>query len=69
MNAEAADPKGIRPHFPFELRFSAADDIWLSPSCGQETCWIGIAQYKCVSSLLPFLPFLPSYLIYSVIST
>jgi L-gulonolactone oxidase len=46
MDAEAADPCGLRPHFPFEIRFSAADDIWLSPSFGQETCWIGIAQYK-----------------------
>ncbi|KAJ7757289.1 L-gulonolactone D-arabinono-1,4-lactone oxidase [Mycena olivaceomarginata] len=46
MDAEAADPRGLRPHFPFEIRFSAADDIWLSPSFGQETCWIGIAQYK-----------------------
>jgi L-gulonolactone oxidase len=46
MDAEAADPRGLRPHFPFEIRFSAADDIWLSPSYGQETCWIGIAQYK-----------------------
>ncbi|KAJ7899272.1 D-arabinono-1,4-lactone oxidase-domain-containing protein [Mycena olivaceomarginata] len=32
MDAEAADPHGIRPHFPFEIRFSAADDIWLSPN-------------------------------------
>ncbi|KAJ7468632.1 D-arabinono-1,4-lactone oxidase-domain-containing protein [Mycena latifolia] len=37
---------GERPHFPIEVRFSAADDIWLSPSSGGETCWIGIVQYK-----------------------
>lgn len=43
---ERADPHGIRPHFPIEIRFSAPDDIWLSPSNGQQTCWIGIVQYK-----------------------
>ncbi|KAJ7079568.1 D-arabinono-1,4-lactone oxidase-domain-containing protein [Mycena belliarum] len=37
---------GERPHFPIEVRFSAGDDIWLSPSSGGETCWIGIVQYK-----------------------
>lgn len=43
---EYQDPHGLRPHFPIEVRFSAADDIWLSPSRGQETCWIGIVQFK-----------------------
>ncbi|THH06843.1 hypothetical protein EW145_g3801 [Phellinidium pouzarii] len=28
---EYADPNGIRPHFPIEIRFTEADDIWLSP--------------------------------------
>ncbi|KAJ7197100.1 L-gulonolactone D-arabinono-1,4-lactone oxidase [Mycena haematopus] len=54
MDAEAADPNGLRPHFPFELRFSAPDDIWLSPSFGQETCWIGIAQYKPYALNVPY---------------
>ncbi|KAJ3729165.1 L-gulonolactone D-arabinono-1,4-lactone oxidase [Lentinula guzmanii] len=39
------DPRE-RPHFPIEIRFSAPDDIWLSPSHNQQTCWIGIVQYK-----------------------
>lgn len=43
---EYQDQHGLRPHFPIEIRFSAADDIWLSPSRGQETCWIGIVQFK-----------------------
>lgn len=43
---EFADPNGLRPHFPIEIRFSDSDDIWLSPSNGQQTCWIGIVQYK-----------------------
>ena len=41
-----ADPFGARVHFPVEIRFSASDDIWLSPSHGQKTTWIGIVQYK-----------------------
>ncbi|KAJ7168050.1 hypothetical protein C8R46DRAFT_1094800 [Mycena filopes] len=49
MDAEGASPTGIRPYFPFELRFSGPDNIWLSPSCGQERFWIGIAQCRCVS--------------------
>jgi L-gulonolactone oxidase len=43
---EYRDKNGLRPHFPIEIRFSAADDIPLSPSNGQVTCWIGIIQYK-----------------------
>lgn len=49
LNDEFMDPHGLRPHFPIEVRWSAADDIWLSPSSGQRTCWIGIIQYKCVA--------------------
>lgn len=37
---------GVRAHFPIEIRFTAEDDIWLSPSYGQKTTWIGIIQYK-----------------------
>ena len=45
---EHADRLGTRVHFPVEIRFSAPDDIWLSPSYGQKTTWIGIIQYKSV---------------------
>ena len=48
---ELSDPKGLRPHFPIEVRFSDSDDIWLSPSNGQKTCWIGIVQFKYVTML------------------
>ncbi|KAJ7151809.1 D-arabinono-1,4-lactone oxidase-domain-containing protein [Mycena crocata] len=61
MDGEAADPNGIRPHFPFEIRFSAADDIWLSPSYGQETCWIGIAQYKPYGLNVPYRRFFAGF--------
>ncbi|KAF9649552.1 L-gulonolactone D-arabinono-1,4-lactone oxidase [Thelephora ganbajun] len=43
---EHADRLGARAHFPVEIRFSTSDDIWLSPSHGQKTTWIGIIQYK-----------------------
>ncbi|KAK7035356.1 D-arabinono-1,4-lactone oxidase [Paramarasmius palmivorus] len=51
---ELKDPRGLRPHFPVEIRFSAADDIWLSPSNGQKTCWIGIVQYKPYGFAVPY---------------
>ncbi|KIK56155.1 hypothetical protein GYMLUDRAFT_99326 [Collybiopsis luxurians FD-317 M1] len=47
------DPRE-RPHFPIEIRFSAPDDIWLSPSYGQKTCWIGIVQYKPYNFNVPY---------------
>ena len=43
---EHADRHGARAHFPVEIRFTAPDDIWLSPSYDQKTTWIGIVQYK-----------------------
>lgn len=48
LERELADPSGTQPHFPIEIRFSEADDIWMSPSCGRRTCWIGLIQYKYV---------------------
>ncbi|KAJ7778513.1 D-arabinono-1,4-lactone oxidase-domain-containing protein, partial [Mycena metata] len=46
LEGEQAGGEGERPHFPIEVRFSAGDDLWLSPSQGGETCWIGVVQYK-----------------------
>jgi hypothetical protein len=46
LDQEAADPKGLRAHFPLEIRWSCADDIYLSPSSGRETTWIGIVSYR-----------------------
>ncbi|KAF8531209.1 D-arabinono-1,4-lactone oxidase-domain-containing protein [Gautieria morchelliformis] len=53
IEGEHADPQGLRPHFPFEIRFSEADDIWLSPGYKRRTCWIGIAQYKPYGFVVP----------------
>lgn len=30
------------------MRWSDEDDIWLSPSCGRKSCWIGIVQFRSV---------------------
>jgi len=52
---------GTYPHFPIELRFSAPDDIWLSPAYGRRTCWIGIIQFKYVVSVsLSYSPHHPA---------
>ncbi|MFB7599653.1 D-arabinono-1,4-lactone oxidase [Streptomyces sp. NPDC056160] len=34
-----------RVSFPLEVRFAAADDIWLSTAQGRETCYIAFHQY------------------------
>lgn len=44
LDTEFNDPHGLQPHCGLEIRFSDADDIWLSPSYGQRTCWIGIQK-------------------------
>ncbi|TFK37618.1 gulonolactone oxidase Lgo1 [Crucibulum laeve] len=54
LEQERKDPHGLRPHFPVEIRFSAGDDIWLSPSNGHRTCWIGIVQYKPYGFNVPY---------------
>ncbi|KAF8637154.1 hypothetical protein AX17_003058 [Amanita inopinata Kibby_2008] len=54
LRQEYDDQHGLRPHFPVEIRFSSADDIWLSPSNGQRTCWIGIVQYKPYGYNVPY---------------
>ncbi|KAG0144225.1 hypothetical protein CROQUDRAFT_47611 [Cronartium quercuum f. sp. fusiforme G11] len=46
MKNEMAKPDGQRPHFPVEIRPVASDDIWLSPSSGRLTTYIGLVQYK-----------------------
>ncbi|KAH9033110.1 L-gulonolactone/D-arabinono-1,4-lactone oxidase [Lactarius pseudohatsudake] len=54
LETEFRDPRGLRPHCSLEIRFSDADDIWLSPSYGQRTCWIGIVQFKPYGLPIPY---------------
>jgi L-gulonolactone oxidase len=36
----------LKVHFSVEVRFTKADDIWLSPSYGRDSAWIGIIMYR-----------------------
>jgi L-gulonolactone oxidase len=38
--------EGLRVSFPVEVRFVAADDIWLSPAYGRQTCYIAVHAYR-----------------------
>jgi sugar-1,4-lactone oxidase-like protein len=40
------DQRGHRVHSPVDIRFSAADDVWLSPAYGRPTCYIGVIAYR-----------------------
>ncbi|KAJ9120652.1 hypothetical protein QFC22_002582 [Naganishia vaughanmartiniae] len=51
---EEADPQGQRVHFPIEIRFTAPDDVWLSPCYGRQTTYIGIVQYKPYGKPVPY---------------
>lgn len=33
-------------HFPIECRFVRADDIWLSPATGRDSCYIAVHMYR-----------------------
>jgi FAD-linked oxidoreductase len=33
-------------HFPIECRFVQADDIWLSPATGRDSCYIAVHMYR-----------------------
>lgn len=49
LHAQISEDKvsngGFKPDFPIEVRFSDADDIYLSPCYKRKTCWIGIVRY------------------------
>ncbi|KAL7423531.1 D-arabinono-1,4-lactone oxidase [Cryptotrichosporon argae] len=57
LDAEAADPAGLRTHFPVEIRWSCADHIWLSPCYGRETVWIGVVTYRPYGLPVPYRQF------------
>ncbi|OCF44373.1 D-arabinono-1,4-lactone oxidase [Kwoniella heveanensis CBS 569] len=57
LDQEAAAHDGLRAHFPLEIRWSSADDIYLSPSYGRETCWIGVVTYRPYGLAVPYRKF------------
>lgn len=48
------DRSGFNVHMPVEVRFTPADDAWLSPAWGRETCYIGIIMYKPYGMNIPY---------------
>ncbi|KAK9895148.1 L-gulonolactone/D-arabinono-1,4-lactone oxidase [Cystobasidium minutum MCA 4210] len=46
LEGEMKKTGGLRHHFPIEIRFSPADDVWMSPTHQMDGCYIGIVQYK-----------------------
>ncbi|HIW68014.1 MAG TPA: FAD-binding protein [Candidatus Dietzia merdigallinarum] len=39
------DRAGLNVSFPMEVRFTAADDVWMSTANGREVCYIAVHQY------------------------
>lgn len=42
---DAINRSGIVTPFPVEVRFAAADDVWLSTAYGRDVCYIAVHQY------------------------
>lgn len=42
---DTIDRSGIVTPFPVEVRFAAADDVWMSTAYGREVCYIAVHQY------------------------
>lgn len=47
----------IYAHFPIEIRFTAQDQIYLSPSFGRDTCYINIIIYRPYGKEIPYRKF------------
>ena len=43
---ELISRKDLCVHAPIEVRFSAADDFWLSPAFERRSCFIGVIMYR-----------------------
>jgi L-gulonolactone oxidase len=40
------DASGLQITFPIEVRFTAADDIWLSTASGRDSCYVAVHVYR-----------------------
>jgi hypothetical protein len=52
LEGEMSKEEGLRHHFPIEVRFTAADDVWMSPTNGMRGAYLGLVQYKYVHVVL-----------------
>ena len=44
----------VHVHFPVEVRFVAADEIYLSPAYGRDSCYINIIMYRPYGKHVPY---------------
>jgi L-gulonolactone oxidase len=44
----------IYAHFPIEIRFTAQDQIYLSPSFGRDTCYVNVIMYRPYGKEIPY---------------
>ncbi|KAG2183308.1 hypothetical protein INT43_006313 [Umbelopsis isabellina] len=44
----------LKVHFPVEIRFVDEDDVWMSPSFGRKTCYIGVIMYRPYGKPVPY---------------
>lgn len=51
----------FKVHYPIEVRFVKGDDIWLSPSYGGDTCWIGIIMYRPYGKDVPYKAYFEAF--------
>lgn len=42
---DTIDSSGVVTPFPMEVRFAAADDVWMSTAFGRDVCYIAVHQY------------------------
>jgi FAD/FMN-containing dehydrogenase len=43
---ECIERNRFKVHFPIECRFVKADDIWMSPATGRDSCYIAVHMYR-----------------------
>ncbi|KAJ2760886.1 D-arabinono-1,4-lactone oxidase [Coemansia sp. BCRC 34490] len=54
LTTQSLDPHGVRAHFPVEIRFVRASDVWLSPAYSQLVCYIGVIMYRPFHQPVPY---------------
>jgi L-gulonolactone oxidase len=58
---EMAEREGFEAHLPIEIRFTAGDDIWLSPTFEGPRCWIGVVSYIPWGREIAWKPFFDAF--------
>ncbi|GAB5593902.1 D-arabinono-1 [Umbelopsis nana] len=51
----------LKVHFPVEVRFVDADDVWMSPSYARKTCYIGVIMYRPYGKPVPYKKYWRAY--------